>query len=256
MTSSTRRHGSVAVAAVVFALSPIPTAILAESKLGGEANQLAGPVWTLTLGCAVLLVLLRPSARRLAAASLACGVLLAGVDPLSQALPDRLGAPDLHQTVAWASMSPFLLAAVDKGEAVFDGQYPSLSVSPGAPEAPAGDVNDILAAGYTPRWFIDNILTGRYALVAPLEPWYPGYDSDEGRYDESVLWKLDLLLHMGYKPITEPDSTALFYQPTSRLRRLSWFAGCFGPYQARGAGVAVRLRNWAASSASMAAPST
>jgi hypothetical protein len=57
-----------------------------------------------------------------------------------------------------------------------------------------------------------------------------------------VLWKLNLLLKMGYKPIKEPYSGTVFYRPTPRLRRLGWFARCFGPYQAQGAGVQIRLR--------------
>lgn len=236
-----RRHVVVAVAAVVLAVSPIPTAILAESKLGGEPNQLAGPVWTLALGCAVLLMLLRPSARQLAAAAIALGVLLAGLEPLSQVMPDHLGAPNLDEVVPWSSMNPFLLAAVDKGEAVFDENYPSLSVSTADPGYPAGDINDILAGGYTPRWFTNNLLTGRYALVAPFVPWFPGYDSDVGRYNESVQWEYNLLLHMGYTKVKKSEGT-VYYRPAPRLKQLGWFAGCFGPYQARSAGVAVRLR--------------
>ena len=235
-----RRHVLVAVAAVVVALSTIPTAILAEAKLGGDVNQLAGPVWTLTLGCAVLLLLLRPSFRQLAAAAITCGVLLAGIDPLSQVIP---GAPNLHdQQAAWPVIDPFLIAAVDRGEAVFDQSYPSLSVSPRAPAYPAGDIDDILAAGYTPRWFTDNLLTGRYALVHPFYTYAEYTISDKGRYDESVFWKYNLLLQMGYTPVQDPDSGVVYYRPTPRLKQLGWFAKCFGPYQARGAGIEVRVR--------------
>ncbi len=237
-----RRHIVVAAAAVVFAVSPIPTAIIAEAKLGGDANQLAGPVWTLTLGCAVLLLVLRPSVRHVAAAALACGVLLAGIDPLSHVIP---GPPDLHDAqTTWPSMDPFLYAAVDRGEAVFDQSYPSLSVSPQAPAYPAGDIDDILAAGYTPRWFTNNLLTGRYALVRPFYAFgsTTTYTSDEARYDGSVLWKYNLLLRMGYTTVTDPVSGFVYYRPSPRLKKLGWFAGCFGPYQSRGAQVDVRLR--------------
>ena len=94
-----RRHRVlVAVAAVVFAVSPLPSAILAAAKLGGDYNQLVGPVWTMTLGCSVLLLLLRPSVRQLAAAAIACGVLLAGIAPISQIMIDHhLSTPDLSQ---------------------------------------------------------------------------------------------------------------------------------------------------------------
>jgi hypothetical protein len=237
-----RRHVVAAVAAVVLALSPIPTSILAELKLGGAPNHLAGPVWTITLGCGVLLLLLRPSVRQLVAGAVACGILLVSIDPLSYALRSRVGVPDLHQELAWPRMDPFLTGAVDRGQAVLDEGYPSLSVSPKAPAYPAGDVNDLLAGGYTPRWLIDNVLTGRYALVHQFSEWDPRYDSDAGRYDGSVLWKLNLLLKMGYKPIKERYSGTVFYRPTARLTRLGWFAGCFGPYQAQGAGVQIRLR--------------
>ena len=230
-----RRQVIVAIAAFVVALSPIPTAVLAQAKLGGGVNQLVGPVWTLTLGCAVFLALLRPSVRHLAAAALACAVLLVSIDPLSQVLPDHLGVPNLHQTISLGGIDPFLLAAVAKGEAVFDQSYPSLSVSPQAPAYPAGDISDILTAGYTPRWFTNNLLTGRYALVRPLIAfgWLSTYTSDEGRYDGSVLWKYNLLLKMGYTPVQDPVSGVVYYRPASRLKQLGWFAGCFGPYQAR-----------------------
>ena len=235
-----RRQIVVSMSAVIVALSPIPTAILAEAKLGGEPNQLAGPVWTLTLGCAVLILLLRPTVQRCAAAAIACAVLISGISPISHAFPDHLGQTDLHQTISWGKLDPFVLAAADRGEAVLG--PPSLSVSPKAPGYPASDVNDILAGGYTPRWFIDNLLTGRYALVSPNIGWYPPYDSNLGRNDGSVLWKINLLLQMGYSPVKDPFSGALYYRPTSALRHLGWFAECFGPYQARGAGVEVRLR--------------
>jgi hypothetical protein len=237
-----RRHVVAAVAAVVLAISPLPTSILAESKLGGAPNHLAGPVWTITLGCGVLLLLLRPSLRHLVAGAVACGILLVSIAPFSSALSGRVGVPDLHQELAWHRMDPYLIAAVDRGQAVLDEGYPSLSVSPKATAFPAGDMNDVLAGGYTPRWLIGNVLAGRYALVHQFSEWDPRYDSDAGRYDGSVLWKLNLLLKMGYKPIKEPYSRTVFYQPTPRLVRLGWFAGCFGPYQAQGAGVRIRLR--------------
>jgi hypothetical protein len=162
-----RRHVIVAVAAVIVAISPIPTAVLAFAKLGGDYNQLAGPVWTITLGCAVLLLLLRPSVRQLAAGAIACGVLLVGIDPLSHVFVDQhLGVPNLRQQASWVGMDPFLYAAVDKGEAVFDQDYPSLSVSPKAPGYPAENVNDTLATGYTPRWLIENIIKGKVCLGA------------------------------------------------------------------------------------------
>jgi hypothetical protein len=239
----------VAAAAVVVGVSPIPTAILAEAKLGGTFNHLAGPIWTLTLGCSVLLLLLRPSVRILVAAAIACGVLLAGIDPLSSVMAENnLIAPTLYRHVTWPGIDPFLLAAVNKGETVYDGGYPTLSASPKAPEYPAGDVFDILAAGYTPRWFIQNILDGRYSLVRPFDehaylyPTYTAYTSNLGRYDASVLWKLDLLIRMGYAPLKDPDSGVVYYQPTPNLKRLGWFAACFGPYHAAGAGVDVRVR--------------
>ncbi len=239
---SDRRNVVLAVAAVVVALSSIPSAIVAEAKLGGDVNQLAGPVWTIALGCGVLLLLLRPSGRQLAAAAIACGVLLVGIDPLAHVIP---GAPNIHdEEVTWPSMDPFLYAAVDKGEAVFDQSYPSLSVSPAAPTYPAGDIDDILAAGYTPRWFTDNLLTGKYALVRAFYAFgrTTTYTSDAGRYDGSVLWKYNLLLQMGYVPVPDPAASVVTYRPGPRLKQLGWFARCFGPYQARGAGVQVRLR--------------
>jgi len=240
------RNAAVAVAAVVVAISSVPTAILAETKLGGEANQLAGPVWTLTLGCAVLLLLLHPSVRQLTAGAITCGVLLVSIYPLSHAIP---GAPNLGaQRATWRKMDPFLTTAVAEGEAVYDPAYPSLSVSSKSPSYPAGPVNDLLASGYAPRWFTNNLLSGRYALVAPnylsgsLGSLSQVWSSDEGRYDGSVLWKYNLLLQMGYTPITDPVSGLAYYRPTPRLKQLGWFARCFGPYQARDAGVDVRLQ--------------
>ena len=242
-----RLHVVVAGSAVVVAVSPIPTAILAQAKLGGGSNQLAGPVWTLTLGCAVLLLLLRPSVRKLAAAAIACCVLLAGIGPVTHVMADhQLGSPKLYQQATWSGTDPFLLAAVSRGEGVYDLSYPSLSVSPKAPGYPAEDVLDVLAAGYTPRWFIQDLLEGRYALVKPfseandpITDWI--YTSNLGRYDGSFLWKIDLLLELGYTPVTDPVSGVVYDRPTSRLKQLGWFSGCFGPYQARDAGVDIRM---------------
>ena len=244
-----RLHVVVAGSAVLVGVSPIPTAIVAQAKLGGGSNQLAGPVWTLTLGCAVLLLLLRPSVRRLAAATIACCVLLAGIGPMTRVMADhKLGSPKLYQQATWSGTDPFLLTAVNKGGAVYDLSYPALSVSPKAPGYPAEDVLDVLAAGYTPRWFIQDLLDGRYALVKPFTEVYDPivdwiYTSNIGRYDGSFLWKVDLLLQMGYTPVTDPVSGVVYDRPTSRLRQLGWFSGCFGPYQARGAGVDVRVSN-------------
>ena len=243
----THRDRVIAVAAIIVGLSPIPTAVLAEAKLGGEANQLTGPALTLSLACAVLLLLVRVSIRQLLAASVACGVLLLGVDPFSQAIPGQLGVPDLHQTVTWQAMDPFLVTASSKRQAVFDWIYPSLSVSPRASSYPVGDVHDSLAGGYTPRWFINNLLTGRYSLVTGIGQWEPGYESNLNRYDASVLWKINLMITMGYAPVRDASTGNLYYRPSPALKRIQWFSQCFGPYQAPLAGVQIpsktRLRD-------------
>jgi len=240
-----RRNTVLAVAVVILAISPIPTAILAEAKLGGEPNHLVGPVWTITLGCAVLLLFVRASARQLAMTAIACGVLLAGIDPVSQIFPDRLGVPNLHEAIVWTQIDPFLVGVSERGKVVYDDTYPSLSVLPGNSTHPAGDINDALAEGYTPRLFIDNLLHARYAVVSSFNEWQPGYDSDLGRYDTSVPWKIDVLLKMGYRPITDPETGGTLYRPTAKLKELSWFAQCFGPFQARAAGVDARFRGFA-----------
>ena len=239
-----RRNTVLAVSVVILAVSPIPTAILAEVKLGGEPNQLVGPVWTLTLGCAVLLLFVHVSARQLAMTAIACGVLLVGIDPVSQILPGHLGVPDLHQTVVWSQIDPFLVGASERGNAVYDEWHPSLSVSPGMSAYPAGDVNDALAEGYTPRLFINNLLNGRYAIVSLFNEWQLGYDSDLGRYDRTVPWKIDVLLKMGYRSITDPVTHGTFFRPTAKLKKLDWFAQCFGPFQARAAGINARFRGY------------
>ncbi|HYA69678.1 MAG TPA: hypothetical protein VED63_13180, partial [Acidimicrobiales bacterium] len=205
-------------------------------------NELIGPVWTSVLGCTVLLLLLQPTVRFPAAAAVAFAVLLCGIDPVALAIPDHMGQPDLVETTSWSQQDPYLLRALDRGAVVYDEQFPSLSVSTRNSSAPAEDWNDAWAGGYTPRWFVDNLVTGRYALVSPVFDWGPGYTSDFGAYDRSVPWKINLLLHTGYTEVTDPDSGTPLFRPSPKLADLRWFAGCFGPYQARGAGVAVRLR--------------
>ncbi len=220
---SQRRDFIVALAAVVLALGSIPTAILAEAKVGGAPNQLVGPVWLLTLACAVLLLLVRSSVGRFVMVAIPCCVLLVGIVQFSWSLSDQVGLPNLHQSATWSPIDKFLINRVNAGQAIYDPLHPSLSVSPKSPNYPAGDVNDIFLAGYTPRWFINNLLSGRYALVAQLEsyvgPGTPTYDSNDGRYDESTPWKIDLLLQMGYSKVTDPDSGVVYYRPTSRARK-------------------------------------
>jgi len=132
----------------------------------------------------------------------------------------------------------------ERGKVVYDENYPSLSVSPGHSAYPAGDINDALAEGYTPRLFIDNLVHGRYAVVTPFNEWQPGYDSDLGRYDTSVPWKIDELLKMGYRSFTDPSQNLLF-RPTAKLEKLGWVSQCFGPFQARAAGIDARFRGFA-----------
>jgi hypothetical protein len=248
-----RRRIFVALAAVVVAASPIPSAIIAKAKLGGDVNQLAGPVWTLTIGCAVLLLLLRPSSRQLAASAIACGVLLVAIAPLSHVFAGhQLSASRLYPPQTWGPIDPFLQSAVDNGDAVYDSTLPSLSVSENAPGYPAGNWIDQFAAGYVPRYFLANLVDGRYALVRPIPdttenlPYYSTdnehYYSDLGRYDGSIPWKINQLLSMGYTPATDPYSTVVYYRPSPKLAQLGWFAGCFGPYRAADAGVDVRVR--------------
>jgi len=248
-----RRRVFVAVAAVLVAASPIPSAIIAKAKLGGDVNQLAGPVWTLTLGCAVLLLLLRPSVRQLAAAAIACGVLLTAIDPVSHVFSDhRLSASRLYPPATWAPIDPFLQASVDKGETVYDTALPSLSVSNKAPGHPASNWIDQFAAGYTPRYFLQNLIDGRYSLVRPIpdDPQVLQYYSTDnehyysnlGRYDGSIPWKVNQLISMGYTPATDPFTGVVYYRPSSKLQSLAWFAGCFGPWRSEGAGVDVRVR--------------
>lgn len=235
-----RKEFLVGICAVIVGLSPIPSAILAEAKLGGEANQLIGPIWTLSITAAVLLMIVRRPVQQLAASAIALAILLAGIEPVSAAFPGKLGAPDLHETVSWRGpIDPFLLAAVDKGP-VYDENVPSLSVTERNGDYPASDIHDALAAGYTPRLFIDDLLAGRYSLVTPFaNQWIPGYISNDGEYDGTVFEKLNLLLDLGYTPVKDPSSHQIFYRPTSALKNLGWFAGCFGPYHA-GTGIEVR----------------
>jgi hypothetical protein len=239
----------VAISAAVFGLSPIPTAILAQAKLGGGPNQVVGPVWTLCVGAAVFLVLIGPSIRGLVASAISCTILIVSTGPVSHALSEQsVAAPQLYQPASWPSLDPFLYRAVQRGQAVYDLSYPSLSVSPKAPGYPAEDVFDTLAAGYTPRWFVDALLKGKYALVKPYSDYFDPiyatlYTSNLGKYDESFLSKVDLLLSMGYAPVNDPFSGVVYYRPTARLRQLGWFAGCFGPFQAPSAGLYVRLQS-------------
>ena len=134
-----RRHVIVAVAAVVVAVSPIPTAVLAAAKLGGNDNQLIGPVWTLTLGCAVLLALLRPSVRQLAAAAIACGVLLVGIDPMSQVKVDNnLGVPNLHQHASWVRSTRSSTERLTRARRCTTSSSPRCLCLQGRPDTPQG----------------------------------------------------------------------------------------------------------------------
>jgi hypothetical protein len=72
--------------------------------------------------------------------------------------------------------------------------------------------------------------------------WNQRYASNMGRYDASVVWKLNRLLSMGYTPVPDPISEVTYYEPSSKLEQLEWFTGCFGPYRAPDADVDVRLR--------------
>jgi hypothetical protein len=239
------REKFVALAAVIFAVCPIPTAIAAAMKVGGNFNQLSGPVWTLTLGSSVLLMLLRPSVRQLAASGVTCAVLLVGIGVLpSSLITDYVGKPRLDQRVEWKSMRPFLQSAIDRGEVVFDPNVPSLSVSPDETRYPAGDFVDRLNSGYVPRYFFDNLIEGRYALVAPMpqDSVSMNYWSAFGRYDMSVAWKLNLLLTRAYESTANPENGALYFKPGPRLADYQRFGDCFGPWAAADAGVGVRVR--------------
>jgi hypothetical protein len=239
------REKYVAVSAVIFALCPIPTAIAAAMKIGGNFNQLSGPVWTLTLGSCVLLMLLGPSARQLTASGIACAVALVGVGVLpSNLVTDYIGKPRLDQRVQWTSIDPFLLAAAERSDGVYDHNVPSLSVSPDAPHYPAGDFVDRLNSGYVPRYFFDNLVEGRYALVGPMpsDSVSMNYWSAFGRYDMSVAWKLNLLLTRAYETTQDPDTGTFYFAPGPRLAEYRWFADCFGPWAASEAGVGVRVR--------------
>ena len=240
-TSSERRERVLLWAAVVVGVSPLPTAIWAVAKLGGERNQLMGPIWTMALACAVVLLVHPPHRRAALAAAAACVVLVVSIQPVSALLSPASGRPTLYKTTAWSSIDPWLLAQASNGHVVYDIFAPSLSVTPSESQFPPEDFQDLWAGGYTPRLFIDNLLAGRYALVSPVLQWEPHYDSDLLRFDDSVPWKLNMLLQMGYARVAEPHSRFVFYRPTSKLTHMGWFATCFGPYQAQRAGVEVRI---------------
>ena len=241
-----RRNTLVLVAcAVVVSVSAIPSAVLINTKIGGGNNELVGPVWMATLAVTVLLVVLGPWLRQVAATVIACGVLLAGVGPVASALRDaQVGAPVLFPHASWSATDPYLYAFVDRGRPVSAWYDPSLSVVDGTSGAPSGDWIDAFVSGYTPRYYIADLLRGSYALVYPfpVKPHNLAYVSDEGRYDGSVYWKLNLLLSEGYAPVRDPRNGLILDKPTARLAGLGWFAGCFGPWQADGSGIEVRLR--------------
>src|SRR5262249_35913313 len=97
-----RRNFFIAAAAVVVAVCPFPTSILAAIKIGGNFNQLIGPLWALVLGSGVLLMLMRPSGRQLVASATVGAVLVVALGVLPRSLlDDKVGRPALDQRNTW-----------------------------------------------------------------------------------------------------------------------------------------------------------
>ncbi|HMJ14986.1 MAG TPA: hypothetical protein VK524_26415, partial [Polyangiaceae bacterium] len=154
-------------AAFALLLATLSGGVLAITKQGASANQLIGCVWALALVLVAIFLGSETAERRWTAYVIAGVLVLCSIGPLADLAADHdIATPGFVLDKAWQELPAELVKANEKGKNVFDWEYPSLSFVEGSAKPP-GLVTfcDMAAGGYSPRWFIRNILRGEYDMV-------------------------------------------------------------------------------------------
>jgi len=112
---------------------------------------------------------------------------------------------------------------------VLDYDKPSFSVAPSGQSVPmVGSAPDLTAAGYVPRWFVSNLLQGRWEFVRLYDESWDTYASAYGKYDGAFLWKLNFLIKSGYTPSIGAHGVQ-YYSPAPSLRDMGWLTNVSVP---------------------------
>ncbi len=222
------------IASVIVAMATVPGLLVALAKQGGDANQLLGPVWGMTLVVFAAFVVTDAAGAKFMSQIAVAVLLIVSVGPADKALRDAdLAAPSLMLSHQWYEAPADIIAANQAGVAVWDWAYPSYSVLEDGSSPPAVAVTpDLVAAGYTPRWFLENIADARYGLVRLYDPSWEQYSSGFGQRDEGFLWKFNYLVQAGYDPAPVTRAGVQYYHPSDRLGGARWILDCFGPFRA------------------------
>ncbi len=222
------------IASLLVALATVPGMLVALAKQGGDANQLIGPVWGMTLVVFAALAVANRDCGKVMSQAAAALLLIVSLGPVNAVLRDaNIATPSLVLSHQWTDVPADIIAANQEGVAVWDWAYPSYSVLEDGSSPPAVAVTpDLVAAGYTPRWFLDNLAEGRYGLVRLYDPSWEQYSSGFGQRDEGFLWKVNYLIQAGYDPVPATRTGVQYYRPSGRLPGARWILGCFGPFRA------------------------
>jgi hypothetical protein len=238
-----QRIGAV-VCACLLAAATLPGAFLGFAKQGGGSNQLIGAVWGMALILAALLGTGAAWQRRATAFAASVLLLLASVGPVPAfAARKELAVPKLVLRQRWSEVPAELVAAQERGLNVFDWNWPSLSVVESGTKPPGlGSIAELGAAGYMPRWFVRNVIQGRYDLIRPyVTPSIAElFASGFGQRDAALLWKINYVINAGYEPVHDFRQGVTFYRPGPRLTDVQWLASCFAPYRAGSLDIVVR----------------
>lgn len=230
------------ILALTLAVSTLPGTMLAQAKQGGDTNNLAGPIWAATLVLAAVLMVSTARSRRIGARAVCSLIVIASLGPMTSVLQrHRLGAPDIVLHHSWHSVPAQLVDANSANRLVLDWAHPSYSITKSNSATP-GDLiaSDLASGGYSPRWFVQTVLDGRYSRVRLFPASWDAYASGYGLRDASFFWKTNYIVRAGYVPVQGFGGEGGFFAPGPALKHLQWLKDCFGPYQAGALNIAVR----------------
>jgi hypothetical protein len=230
------------ILALALAVSTLPGTMLAQAKQGGDTNNLAGPIWATTLVLATALMVSTARSRRIGARATCSLIVIASLGATTGVLQDnRLGAPDIVLNHSWHSVPAQLVDANAANRLVLDWAHPSYSITKGNSATP-GDLiaSDLASGGYSPRWFVQTLLDGRYSRVRLFPASWDAYASGYGLRDAGFFWKTNYIVRAGYVPVQDLGSEDGFFAPGPALKHVQWLKNCFGPYQAGALNITVR----------------
>ena len=213
----------------LIAITLMPGFLAASQKAGGGSNSII-PFMFLLLLIFVILITYLPDLHfnaRIVSVVIVMSSIVFHIPSNETWL--KSSAPSLTRMYKFVEVDPRLTKLDAEGKISLNPrtENPSYSVSKLGEAAPLPHISELLAAGYAPRWFIKNLISGKYE-TAQLFKIDEGLNSAPSIRDSSTVWQLNYLISVLYKEV--PDLSYLERKKGNSELNASKLEKCFGPW--------------------------